>query len=61
MKSYQGTRAETLGNAIPIKRIASEELPPVVRDLADLLAEIAARRIKNLYPTAPNGQEKYHD
>ena len=32
--------------AIPCNRISLENLPPEVRDLAELLAEIVARRVK---------------
>lgn len=37
------------------------KLPPPVQDLADLLAVIAAKRLKKLYPAAPREQEKSHD
>ena len=33
-------------SAIPANRIAEEVLPPALRDLADLLAEIVARRLQ---------------
>lgn len=37
------------------------KLLPPVQDLADLLAAIAAKRLKKLYPAAPCEQEKSHD
>lgn len=36
-------------------------LSPPVQELADLLAEIAARRLNNKYPTALNEQEKLYE
>lgn len=47
--------------AIPPNRVAVMDLPPAVRDLADLLAEIAFKRLSTLSPSASQGLEKHHD
>lgn len=43
--------------AIPINRHGSEQLAPVIRDLADLLAEVAVRRLKKTYEKAHEALE----
>lgn len=47
--------------AIPPNRVAVMDLPPAVRDLADLLAEIAFKRLSTLSALASLRLEKYHD
>ena len=47
-------------NAIPTNRPAMADLPPAVRDLADLLAELACKRLSTNSITA-QGLEKSHD
>lgn len=48
------------GNPIPNNRPAQGDLPPAVRDLADLLADIASRQLLRT-PSALDGQEKIHE
>lgn len=59
MHSLEKACAKNTSAAIPSNRSAEEALPPAVRDLADLLAEIAVRRLR-ISPVT-GGREKTHD
>lgn len=61
MPSTRNIFAPNLKNAIPLNRVAEMDLPPAVRDLADLLAEIACKQLSTLSPSASPALEKRHD
>lgn len=58
-KSFSRSHSEN--NAIPRNRTESTDLPPAVRDLADLLAEIAFRRLSRAKTVQEMNREKTYD
>lgn len=60
MQSKRKVFEKPTKSAIPGNRIQQAELPPAVRDLADLLAELAGRRLRK-HAISPQGAKNNHE
>lgn len=59
--SKESSRSLSGNNAIPRNRTVHTDLPPAVRDLADLLAEIAFRRLSRAKTVQEMNREKSYE